>query len=107
MKVHIDRVLKAVLVVLLTWMGGMSLASAQTADNVYVVTETGDGARLKVVFHQYNNVQKVMYVRRADIGTYLSEIVYDPGAGQVPADAFFRGWGTHSSYTDEEMAGQG
>ncbi|MBR4815043.1 MAG: InlB B-repeat-containing protein, partial [Paludibacteraceae bacterium] len=106
MKVHFDRVLKAVLVVLLTWMGGITVASAQTtADNVYVVTETGDGARLKVVFHQYNNVQKIMYVRRADIGSYLSEIVYDPGAGQAPSDAFFRGWGTHSTYTTEEMAG--
>ena len=99
MKVHIDRVLKAVLVVLLTWMGGITVASAQTtADNVYVVTETGDGARLKVVFHQYNGAQTVMYVRRADIGTYFNTVVYNPGAGELPADVSFRGWTTNSAY---------
>ena len=106
MKVHIDRVLKAVLVVLLTWMGGITVASAQTtADNVYVVTETGDGARLKVVFHQYNGAQTVMYVRRADIGTYMEDVIYNPGAGAIPSNAFFRGWTTNSTYTAEDMAG--
>ena len=66
--------------------------------SVYIVTETGQDARLKVNFYQNsdqvtNNNPVVIYVKKADItGGHFNSIVYDPGAGALPSGVTFFGW---------------
>ena len=66
--------------------------------SVYIVTQVGDEARLKVNFYQNsdqvtNNTPVVIYVKKTDLtGGYFPSIVYDPGAGTLPSGVAFFGW---------------
>ncbi len=66
--------------------------------SVYIVTETGDYARLKVNFHQAGGGVVSVYVKRADIGAHFNDIVYNPGVGNLNSGEYFRGWTTNASY---------
>ncbi len=73
--------------------------------SVYIVTETGDYARLKVTFHRADGTAISLYVKKADIaqGDY-NTIVYNPGMGAVPAGVACKGWTTNASYTATDIA---
>lgn len=66
--------------------------------SVYIVTQVGDEARLKLNFYQNSdqvtsNSPVVIYVKKTDlIGGYFNSIVYDPGAGVLPSGVAFFGW---------------
>ncbi len=68
--------------------------------SVYIVTETGDYARLKVTFHRTDSTTISLYVKKADItqGDY-NTIVYNPGFGTVPNGVACKGWTTNAAYT--------
>ena len=79
--------------------------------SVYIVTETGQDARLKVNFYQNsdqvtNNNPVVIYVKKADItGGHYNSIVYDPGAGTLASGVTFFGWVEDKpNYTIEDTA---
>ena len=74
--------------------------------SVYVVTQTGDYARLKVNFHQADGTVVSIYVKNADIANYFNSIVYDPGIGPLASGVQFRGWTANASY-DVENIGEG
>ena len=69
--------------------------------SVYIVTESGAGARLKVNFHQADSNVVSIYVKAADATdeeTYKT-VLYDPGVGTLPTGVQFRGWTTNPDYT--------
>lgn len=79
--------------------------------SVYIVTETGQDARLKLNFYQNsdqvtNNNPVVIYVKKADItGGHYNSIVYDPGAGTLASGVTFFGWVEDKpNYTIEDTA---
>ena len=77
-----------------------------TGFSIYVVVEngdTGDDARLSVVFHLANGSTKVMKVtkRQYEEGA-MSVHVYDPGVGQVDPGVLFKGWTSNPEYTVAE-----
>ncbi|MBQ9435938.1 MAG: InlB B-repeat-containing protein, partial [Bacteroidales bacterium] len=72
--------------------------------SVYIVTEAGDDARLKVCFHQNSTSDPVIiYVKKADLTPeHFETVLYDPGVGTLEAGVSFRGWSTNSDYTKAE-----
>lgn len=73
--------------------------------SVYIVTETGSEARLKVNFHQNATDVVTIYVKPADTtGGHFNTVVYDPGVGALANGVQFRGWTTTSSYTSADIA---
>ena len=80
--------------------------------SVYIVTETGQDARLKLNFYQNsdqvtNNTPVVIYVKKADItGGHFNSIVYDPGAGAFGFDFWlFRPDGGGIQPTQRQLGG--
>ena len=71
--------------------------------SVYIVTQTGDYARLKVNFHQADGTIVSIYVKKADIANYFNAIVYDPGIGTLATGVQFRGWTANASYDVENI----
>ena len=69
--------------------------------SVYIVTESGAGARLKVNFHQTDGTVVSIFVKAADATdpeTYKT-VLYDPGVGSLNDGVQFRGWTENSNYT--------
>ena len=72
--------------------------------SVYIVTETGDDARLQVNFHQNATDVVSIYVKKADITNgHLNTVVYDPGVGVLAEGVQFRGWITKEDYTATDL----
>ena len=69
--------------------------------SVYIVTETGAGARLKVNFHQTDGNIVSIYVKAADATDpeTFKTVLYDPGVGTIADGVQFRGWTTNQNYT--------
>ncbi len=68
--------------------------------SVYIVTESGAGARLKVNFHQTDGTVVSIFVKAADAAdedTYKT-VLYDPGVGTIADGIQFRGWTTNANY---------
>ncbi len=61
---------------------------------VVAVGEAGDYARVTVNFYGANTESPVatMYVKNKDTRPELNTIIYDPGAGEIPAGYAFYGW---------------
>ena len=55
--------------------------------------------RLTVTFKNGDTTLATMYVKKADTVSDIETIVYDPGAGTVPAGQSFKGWTTDKTYT--------
>jgi len=77
--------------------------------SVYAVIdegETGEDARLKVVFKNGDTTIATMYVKKSDtLNTdTLETVLYDPGAGTVPTGASFKGWTTKADYTADDVS---
>ncbi|MBO4751501.1 MAG: InlB B-repeat-containing protein, partial [Bacteroidales bacterium] len=73
--------------------------------SVYIVTESGDYARLKVTFHRADGSTISLYVKKADIGQGdYNTIVYNPGMGTVPAGVACKGWTTNAAYGVADIA---
>ena len=68
------------------------------AFSVYVVVETVV-PRLTVKFVNGSTTIATMYVKAADTAAEVEKILYDPGAGTVPAGQVFKGWTTNQNYT--------
>jgi uncharacterized repeat protein (TIGR02543 family) len=68
--------------------------------SVYVVVETVV-PRLTVTFKNGDTTIETMYVKDADTEAEVEKILYDPGAGTVPAGQVFKGWTTEQNYTAE------
>ena len=71
--------------------------------SVYIVTQTGDYARLKVNFHQADGTIVSIYVKKVDTANYFNAIVYDPGIGTLATGVQFRGWTANASYDVENI----
>ena len=70
--------------------------------SIYAIVETGDDARIKVIFKGLNNEEIAsMYVKKADD---MDVVLYDPGAGTLADGVYFRGWTTDQNYTPETTA---
>ncbi len=72
--------------------------------SVYIVTESGAGARLKVNFHQIDGSIVPIYVKAADATdaeTYKT-VLYDPGVGTIADGVQFRGWTQEENYDVED-----
>lgn len=69
--------------------------------SVYAVIgggQTGDEARLNVVFHGATDT--TILVKKADTtSSDYNKILYDPGAGTLPEGQLFRGWTLEENYT--------
>ena len=74
--------------------------------SVYIVTESGDYARLKVTFHRASEPREItIYVKKADIAQgYFNDIVFNPGVGTIPSGVQFRGWTTNESYDADDVS---
>ena len=73
--------------------------------SVYIVTETGSDARLKVIFHQNETDEVTIFVKAADtLAAHINTVVYDPGVGTLGSGVQFRGWTTKASYTSDDIA---
>ncbi|MCR4964359.1 MAG: InlB B-repeat-containing protein [Bacteroidales bacterium] len=72
--------------------------------SVYIVTESGDGARLVVNFHQNASQVVTIYVKPDDVGEQFNTIVYDPGVGELASGVQFRGWTEDANYDSEDIA---
>ena len=74
--------------------------------SVYIITTTGDSARLKVTFHRASAPTEVtVYVKKADIGHGIfNEVVYNPGMGTPAAGVECKGWTANASYSVSDMA---
>ncbi|MDO4860152.1 MAG: InlB B-repeat-containing protein, partial [Bacillota bacterium] len=69
--------------------------------SVYVVVETGENARLSVVFHQADDETVTIKVKKADLDPdVIDTLIYDPGAGDV-SGMVFGGWTTEEDYDAE------
>ena len=65
--------------------------------SIYAIVDTGEAARLKLVFHKADGTDPVdIYVKKADS---VDTVVYDPGAGTLQPEHVFRGWTTDANYT--------
>ena len=64
--------------------------------SIYAIVETGEDARLKVVFKNGSAEIASMYVKKGDS---VNDIVYDPGAGTLAGDEIFKGWTTVQNYS--------
>lgn len=79
--------------------------------SVFIVTTSGDDARLQVNFHQANGTSttvKTIYVKPNDLDesnhyAMFNKIVFDPGAGTLPDGTIFRGWTKDNPYTVESV----
>ena len=74
--------------------------------SIYVVVETGDDARLQVNFVNGDNQIASPIVKKSDMADddLFNQIIYDPGAGELPTGTVFRGWTTKRDYTTEDIA---
>ena len=73
--------------------------------SVYIVTESGADARLKVIFHQNETDEVTIFVKAADtLAAHINTVVYDPGVGTLGSGVQFRGWTTNASYTSDDIA---
>ena len=78
--------------------------------SVYVVVETGEDARLTVIFKNGDTEVAQMIVKKSDIdkqaadgsGSVFEQIIYDPGVGEIPEDQVFRGWTDKETYTMDD-----
>ena len=73
------------------------------AFSIYAVVETGEDARLKVVFMSGDTELASAYVKQSDIAD-LERILYDPGAGNLDDGVIFKGWTTEADYTSGTSA---
>ena len=69
--------------------------------SIYAIVETGEDARLKVVFKNGSEEIASMYVKKADD---VNAIVYDPGVGELDEGQVFKGWTTVEDYTVDTEA---
>ena len=71
--------------------------------SVYVVVET-EVPRLTVKFNNGSTNIETMFVKAADTAEEVEQIIYDPGAGELPVGQVFKGWTTDQQYTaDSEL----
>ncbi len=68
--------------------------------SVYAVVESVV-PRLTITFMNGNSEIAKMYVKAADTADEVEKIVYDPGAGTLPAGQVFKGWTTDPNYTKD------
>ena len=76
--------------------------------SVYAVIgegQTGDEARATVNFYNGDTLISTVYVKNSDTLAELEDIVYDPGAGTIPAGQLFRGWSIDTADTEDEYVG--
>ncbi|MCR5552195.1 MAG: InlB B-repeat-containing protein, partial [Oscillospiraceae bacterium] len=81
-------------------------ATFATSDfSVYVVVESGENARIKVVFHQADGTEVPIYVKQADTtdADMYATVLYDPGPGEMGQGVQFRGWTTDHPHTDDSV----
>ena len=65
--------------------------------SIYAIVDTGEIARLKLVFHKADGTDPTeIYVKKGDD---VDAVVYDPGAGTLQSGYVFRGWTTDANYT--------
>ena len=75
--------------------------------SIYAVVETGEDARLEVEFVVNGTAIMTTNVKKSDLEAgsdgivHFSDIVYDPGTGELASGVMFRGWTTDASYTPE------
>lgn len=66
--------------------------------SIYAIVDTGEAARLKVVFHKADGTDPTtIHVKKGDD---VDAVVYDPGAGSLQTGQVFRGWTTDANYTN-------
>ena len=66
--------------------------------SVYAVIESVV-PRLTVVFKNGNTEIASMIIKESDTAAQVEQIIYDPGAGDVPSGQVFKGWTTNANYT--------
>ena len=65
--------------------------------SIYAIVDTGEIARLKVVFHKADGTDPTeIYVKKGDD---VDAVVYAPGVGTLQAEHVFRGWTSDAHYT--------
>ena len=69
--------------------------------SIYVVVETGDDARIKVIFMNGDSEIDSMYVKDGD---NMEQVLYDPGSGTLADGVYFRGWTADPDYTTATAA---
>ena len=84
--------------------GSVTATSATfEADNFSVYAVIGSPEpivpRITVIFMNGSDEIARMYVKDDDTANDLKTILYDPGAGTVPAGQVFKGWTTEQNYT--------
>ena len=63
--------------------------------SIYTIVDTGDdGDHARMTLHFMNGAEEVasMIVKNSDTRNELDSILYDPGAGTIPANSIFKGW---------------
>ncbi len=82
---------------------GDTVTFESDAFSIYVIVETGDDARLFVEFKNGDTQIAEMIVKLKDTEDEdnYAAVLYDPGAGEVPAGMTFTGWTTDKDYTLE------
>ena len=71
--------------------------------SIYVVVETGDDARLKVVFHKLDGSTAEMMITKRQI-PHVQQYIFDPGSGTPEEGVQFKGWTTKEDYTKDDAA---
>ncbi|MBQ6454167.1 MAG: hypothetical protein IJJ14_07405, partial [Coriobacteriales bacterium] len=95
--VHVDDENKATVVDASANISAKRMNFESDEFSIYAIVTTGDDARLLVKFIGLNNeVIDAMYVKKGDD---MEQVLYDPGAGTIPEDIYFRGWTTEANYT--------
>ena len=86
-------------------LGTTEIAFKANSFSVYAVVEEGDsGENARVEVNFFNGSEKIatMYVKNGDTLEELETILYDPGAGTIPAGQMFYGWTKNQNYTASE-----
>ncbi len=78
-----------------------SATFSSDAFSVYAVVGTPEILVPRVILNFYNGstLIETMYVKKADTAEEIEKIVYDPGAGTIPAGQVFKGWTEDPNYT--------
>jgi len=73
--------------------------------SVYIVTQAGDYARLKVNLHQADGTVVTIYVKKLDLtqGNF-NRIVYNPGFGTLEEGVQCWGWIAKEAYTKDDVS---
>ena len=83
---------------------GTAVTEFSTTDfSIYAVVESGEDARLKVVFNSGSEQIASIYVKKSDADN-IEQILYDPGAGSLDEGVLFEGWVSSSAYSANDEA---